>query len=582
MRKTLAILLVMLMATGALTTMPAAEATATQWVDEGMMPGERSAFVGVELPDGRLFVALGQYNRNDTWIFDPNDDTWARMSDSPVAGGFSASAYLNGKVYVFGIAQGSGFYDRTLIYDVQNDSWTTGPLLPDVRVVMSAAAMDGRFILLAGGYNYSAYAASTCYLYDTVDNVYIPTSSLPEGRSMGTMIRDGDRIHYFGGIDPSSVVRDEIFGFDIASRTWSTIGHMPSPRACMAGAAGENGILYLLGGGQSAGFNTPSVSSCWAWNSRTGDFWAITDLPVTVRYASAFLIDDGRLICMGGNSGDTVFSHTYSLQTEKITVDLTTSTVGQGESAWMMMTFIGQETTIEGTVYLVRNDVVWGSMQFSYPTNRAVMMSFTIPATLPAGVYTIEFGEVELVGLLSDYYIPSLSLTVTDSASAEELAESLEQQIAALEDELTATRAELMAQLLAAQDAQADAQVYINASLSSIQAALDSLELQLALVGGQLDQAQAEAELGNQSLALLSANVSALMSSLAQLQEQLNDAQEAIDEANLSLASGEDADDLRDQLDGKLDAWVGYAILVAVLACLVMSAVALAIMLRRS
>ena len=73
------------------------------------------------------------------------------MSDSPVAGGYSASAYLNGKVYIFGFTQGIGFYDRTLIYDVANDSWEIGAALPNTMAFMSAAAMDGRYVLLAGG-----------------------------------------------------------------------------------------------------------------------------------------------------------------------------------------------------------------------------------------------------------------------------------------------------------------------------------------------------------------------------------------------------------------------------------------------
>ncbi len=50
-----------MMGVSLLAILPGAQAETVDWVLEGQIPGERTSFVSAELPDGRIFVALG-YN----------------------------------------------------------------------------------------------------------------------------------------------------------------------------------------------------------------------------------------------------------------------------------------------------------------------------------------------------------------------------------------------------------------------------------------------------------------------------------------------------------------------------------------
>jgi len=244
------------------------------------------------------------------------------------------------------------------------------------------------------------------------------------------------------------------------------------------------------------------------------------------------------------------------------------------------MSFLGEpDSTVNGMAYLVRNDVIWAGVQFSYPADMSVMISFPIVADMPAGTYALEFRDVYVIGETGDHPLPSLLLTVTDTPSAEELAAELEQQILELQAELDAVRAEQLARIQELQTELAAAQDgldEVNASVASLQGDLDSLLLELALMQEQLDLAQENAEESNESLDRLQDNMTALMISLVQLQGQLDDAQDALDEANEALASSEEnVSDTQDQLDGKMDASLGYLILVAVLVGIAVNAVLL-------
>jgi hypothetical protein len=354
----------------------------------------------------------------------------------------------------------------------------------------------------------------------------------------------------------------------------------------MAGVMGGNGLVYLIGGGTTSSWGVGAQSTAWAWDSRTNEFTVISGLPAPIRYATAFDLEDGRVVYIGGLNDMGLNSKVYSLQTTRVVVELTADAVGQGESAWVRMSFLGEpDSTVNGMAYLVRNDVIWAGVQFSYPTDMSVMISFPVPADLPVGTYSLEFRDVYVVGETGDHPLPSLLLTVTDTPSAEEMAAELERQILALQTELEALQAEQLQQI---QDLQAklataqDGLDEVNASVASLQGALDSLMLQMVLMQEQLDLAQENADESKESLAQLHGNMTALMASLVQLQEQLDDAQDALEEANEASASSEDAvSDMRDQLDGKMDASLGYLILVVVLIGIAVNAALLVIFLRK-
>lgn len=611
-RRALAVFVVLMIGTGLLAFAPEAEAASWDWVHEGDMPSERTLFAGVRLPDGRLFISMGMVNNpvaslNETWIYDPDDGSWSQMSDSPLDGRVNSCAYLNGSVYVFTVIDvDTGHLDnRTLIYDVENDTWEFGERSPLYKLYTCAAAIDERYVLLAGGY---PDMIADCYLYDTVNDTFEKTAPLPEGRSTGALVRDGGTVYYIGGLDPNINAVTDIFGFDVASRSWSAAGDLSKPNCAMSAVLGGDGLVYIIGGmDDPIGFTT--LSKAWTWNPSNNRSGTLPDLPGTVVYSSAFHLDDGRVLYMGGYNASETHAGIYSLKRATVNVHLTSSSVGQGDSAWMSLSIAGAPgTTVNGTVDLVRNDTIWGSLRFSYPTDRPVMISFPIPLSLPAGDYLLEFRDVDVAGF-GDYPLESLPLTVISAPSAEELSEQLRQELLA---ELEQVRSNLSLEILALDQQMTALQTMleetrsglgeVSDNVSTLQASLDLLETQVVLVQAQLEQMKVMAEMtnatlallherltqleadagyGNESLAELGSQLTAMMGSMVALQGQLDEAQASIEEVNASLSASAEGSELQDQMDGKMDAVLGYVILMAVLASLVISVVVLVIMLRK-
>jgi predicted nucleic acid-binding Zn-ribbon protein len=269
------------------------------------------------------------------------------------------------------------------------------------------------------------------------------------------------------------------------------------------------------------------------------------------------------------------------------------------------MTFLGEpDSIVSGGVYLVRDNVIWGGLQFSYPTYMGIMIPLPIPASLPAGDYLLQFMNVSVAGEDNGQPMEPLALTVTDTLTPQEAVEGLEQQVLALQTDLVNARAELRQQTLALQALLEETLGdlgEVNDNMSALQASLDLLEAQVVLMEAGLEQANVQAQVANASLALLherlqltDGQVGGNNESLAQLrtavadlavlmqevQGQLEEARGAIEEVEASLNSTEGAD-LRTRMDGKMDVSLGYLILVAVLIGIAANAVLMAVLLRK-
>jgi len=105
-----------------------------------------------EVIDGRWYLFGGfQGNSGGTvQIFDPTSSTWKLGPPMPFAAGSSASAFINGKVYVAGGVVGDRTTDRLAIFDPASNAWTEGPPMPKARN-HAASATDGARLFVFGG-----------------------------------------------------------------------------------------------------------------------------------------------------------------------------------------------------------------------------------------------------------------------------------------------------------------------------------------------------------------------------------------------------------------------------------------------
>ena len=461
--KILVLLLVMMMGLSLLSLTPSVKADTVDWMLEGQSPGERTSFVSAELTDGRVFVALG-YNSsatehiNDTWIFDPYEVTWTQVADSPVMTESSTGAYLNGTVFIFGGMLSNYTHMLTvLMYDVEADTWSTGPAMPRTGTYFQSVAIDDRYIMVVGG---GTSNTEKCYLFDTVTMTFTDAPDLPDGRAGGTLVMFDNYLLYFGGWDDSLTVHDEIFGYDLSYDYWWSAGSLPEPMAGITAVAGSDGLIYLMGGSLSINWYSANLKTAYAFNINNEKFIDLPELAEPFKYGAATELNDGRIMYFGGHNSSVGNLDIYSLQIWEKEAWLTSSSVDQGDSAFLnvrIKTNFADMDGLYGTVYLTQGDVTVGWFELNSVGTNQLLLEMPISESMAAGNYLLIFDNVNTGWWGQNFKFDPLSLSVTEAPStSDNLQEIMDQnqeimdqnaalqdQISALNDDLNDTRADL-------------------------------------------------------------------------------------------------------------------------------------------
>ena len=102
--------------------------------------------------NGRLYV-MGGVECNKLQVLEmseENEFTWTVKADMPTAQYDAASAVVDGKLWVMGGSIHDDVTDNVAIYDIEADSWGTGPALPHApRGAAHATTHDGEVCLLS-------------------------------------------------------------------------------------------------------------------------------------------------------------------------------------------------------------------------------------------------------------------------------------------------------------------------------------------------------------------------------------------------------------------------------------------------
>lgn len=175
---------------------------------------------------------------------------WQPIANLPASSFGGAIELLdNGELFLGTAYNGT---TRTLpqSYDIANNRYTelsiTG--MNDSALYGFCKAADGKLLHL-GGHDVSANSTTlTCFAYNQSTKESAALTSIPYGRRGAPCLRVGNLAHIFGGMD-SSIVREQVYTYDITNDTWSTntLPAMPGARI-YGGAAKYNNIIYYFGG----------------------------------------------------------------------------------------------------------------------------------------------------------------------------------------------------------------------------------------------------------------------------------------------------------------------------------------------
>ena len=180
------------------------------WTASGTLPAA-SVFAKAEIAGGQAYLFGGCANAElsgcgDSVLRRDKAGTWGKVStmrQGPVA--LSAIAVIREQIYLFGgcsagASGGARNREEAYRFDPLTNRWTALHPLPVAIRGISAAPLDQRYILLAGGYDAGGFSAAV-YRYDTEGDEYTTVAPLPFPVMGMEVLARGKAIWGVGGED---------------------------------------------------------------------------------------------------------------------------------------------------------------------------------------------------------------------------------------------------------------------------------------------------------------------------------------------------------------------------------------------
>jgi len=217
----------------------------------------------------------------------PGEDYWAYAERMPHRRSYTASAELDGKVYVAtGMVGNSGKpLDLVERFDARKNEWASLPTLPEAFSAAAAASLNGRIWVVGG--NSEETSGRQVYSYAVGKAQWVSEAPLPVPRTNLAVVALGGKLYATGGLDPVEATRT-VFVYDPRAKRWSRAA--PLPYALHAHAAVVfRGELWVLGGRLRSG---KVVSDVWIYDVKKNTWRAGPALPEPLETLGAAVTGD--------------------------------------------------------------------------------------------------------------------------------------------------------------------------------------------------------------------------------------------------------------------------------------------------
>ncbi|HIH01909.1 TPA: hypothetical protein HA259_07570, partial [Thermoplasmata archaeon] len=551
---------------------PSAADWTGSWTVETPMGGTRAQAVVVGSPDGMMYVAGGivdasVYNSVPIMSsYNLTSGAWTMLEPMPQGVRGAAGAMgPDGLVYVF-----SGWNDtgpdpvgETQIYDPLTDTWSLGEEIPEwAWEAKAAVGSDGR-IYVCGGEGLGDNLNLT-QIYDPETDSWSSGADMPGQMLAGAMASDGDYVYYAGG--GMYAATDVFWRYSISMDEWEVLDPLPAARAAHALELGPDGLLYLIGGADSAGNTGAAYATTFVYDPDAGMWSDGPDLDSARKYlGSATLQETGQLFVLGGNDNIVALSSVESLRLFVFDYEVSLSSPSVRAGYSMLVTvdshfvFVEEESS-SAHWYIVSEDMtVYTTGNWSNPTPGPLSFEVAVPELAPPGDYMlvfdwwVSFADVAMVQLW-DVEVP---FEVLPAEPLEDMIDDMESQIADLEAQLDALEiqvAVLETQLSDLGDSMTAADAALMAEIADLMS--DIADLNAAMEAGDEDLMDEIADLQDE--------VSSLMDEVSSLQTELNHTQNSMDDVQDSV------DDVQTSVDNKMDGALGLAIIALLVVVIVL------------
>ena len=262
---------------------------------------------------GNEIYSIGGYNGSNYLDaierFDPVNEVWQTVADLPVPVADCALGTVSNKIYIIGGTNGSPV-NNVQIYDIVNDTWSTGAAMPKKLYGMAYVEIDNNELYIFGGIGISGYQ-NKVYKYDLLNNTWATKEDMPYKAAYAEAVATGGAVYIIGGCNENGVL-NEIYLYDNINDSYDYITRMSVNRKDFSAVAADNKI-YIFGGSNS--FNSQGANKLLEYNNAIGTYIeSVTDTvevfdPVT-RLCS---VKDSLPESVMGNSAVNYFGNVYLL-----------------------------------------------------------------------------------------------------------------------------------------------------------------------------------------------------------------------------------------------------------------------------
>ncbi len=256
--------------------------------------------------------------------YDPATNTWAKKKNMPLATHHAAIAAYDGKLYLFGgqaqLEPGGPTQiplNNTWEYDPANDSWKALAPMPTARTAAVAATVDGKIYVIGGasvhpgqkivslGPTVPHRSLDTNEVYDPKTNTWATRMTMPTARNHAAAGVVNGKIYVIGGRVGSSVITTSsntnvVEVYDPAKDLWGAAGlRMPTSRSGMGWATYE-GKIYVVGGQIYDREVFGAIRAVEAYDPATNT-WSFLPNMFTARHGVNVAIIGDKLYVIGGH-----------------------------------------------------------------------------------------------------------------------------------------------------------------------------------------------------------------------------------------------------------------------------------------
>ncbi len=195
------------------------------WVNRFSFEGKARSYAISFTINDKAYIISGydgdeRVRLQDTWEFDPTNNSWLKKANFPGVGRTSAIGFsVNGKGYIGCGYDGDNKLKDFWEYDPTTDSWSK-------KSEFSGSARYGSVAFSVGGKGYVMGGYDGNYLkdlweYDPTSNAWTPKTSLPGNKRFNAMSFVIDNIAYVVGGNNNGTYIDDFWAYDASSDTWA-------------------------------------------------------------------------------------------------------------------------------------------------------------------------------------------------------------------------------------------------------------------------------------------------------------------------------------------------------------------------